>query len=53
MVFVKESLNPTHTYVDLFIRFFLLNNEQGGAGLVERGHRNYSGREQSMTIDIN
>ena len=26
MVFVKKSFNPTHTYVDLFIRFFLLND---------------------------
>ena len=28
MVFVKKSFNPTHTYVDLFIRFFLLSDGQ-------------------------
>ena len=37
-MFVKKSFNPTHTYVDLFIRFFLLNDGQGTAGLAERAH---------------
>ena len=26
IVFMKKSFNATHTYVDLFIRFFLLND---------------------------
>ena len=41
MVSVKKSFNPTHTYVDLFIRFFFLNDGQGRAGLAERAHLNY------------
>ena len=41
MVFVKKSFNPTHTYVDLFIRYFLLSDGQGRAGLAKRAHLNY------------
>lgn len=41
MVFVKKRFDPTHTYVDLFIRFFLWNDGQGRAGLAKRAHLNY------------